>query len=173
MYGKVMATLIKGVGFTLILIVWWYIGTLVKYMEDKRVSKELRKYAKEVNKPILNLGCGRTNYGDINADIIRRKNVKNFMKVDANHALSFDDKEFSSVFASNIIEHLPDPDFSLKEMKRVADKVYIGHPKWWQLGTWLTPDHCWLVFKGNPRFRFIRYNPVVAYIIVGIVLLFL
>ncbi|MBW2981001.1 class I SAM-dependent methyltransferase [Candidatus Woesearchaeota archaeon] len=173
MFEKILATVIKGVVFTLTLTAWWYVGTLVKYLEDKGVAKELRKYAKKVNKPILNLGCGRTNYGDVNADVVRHRNVRNFMKIDANSVLPFKNKQFSSVFASNIIEHLPNPDFSLKEMKRVADKVYIGHPKWWQLGTWLAPDHCWLVFRGKPKFKFIRYNPVVAYIILGIVILFL
>ena len=164
--------IIKILGFILILIVWWCSGTLTKYIEDKRISKRLRKYAKKVNKPILNLGCGRTNYGDVNADIIQYCNVKNFMFVDASRVLPFKKKQFSSVFSSNLIEHLPNPEFSLKEMQRIADKVYIGHPRWWQLGTWLTPDHRWLIFKGNPKLKFIRYNPIPSYIVLAIILYF-
>ena len=167
---KILTSIAKVGVVVIFLVIWWRFGTLTKNIVNKRVLKELREYAKKVKKPILNLGCGRTNYGDINADIISH-GVENFMIIDANHKLPFKNKQFSSVVASNIIEHLDNPEFSLKEMKRIANKVYIAYPKWWQVGTWLTPDHRWLVSKRGSELKFIRYNPTFAYLTIVLLLL--
>ena len=153
-----------------ILAVYWRIGSSFKDKENKRELNKLQKYAKKTGKLILNVGCGKTDAGGINIDVVK-SNVKNFRLVDANQRLPFKDKQFSGVFASNIIEHLSSPEFSYNEFKRVGGKIYIGYPRWWQLGTWLTPDHKWLVFKkGRGNYRFMSYTPVVAYILTALFL---
>ncbi len=166
-YQKILGIVIK----IAILAVWWRIGTTFKDKENKKELKKLQKYARETGRPLLNIGCGKTDAGGINIDVVK-SNVNNFRIVDANQKLPFKEKQFSAIFASNIIEHLSSPEFSLKEFRRVGDKFYIGYPRWWQLGTWLTPDHKWLVFKRKGKdFRFIRYSPVVAYILVALFVL--
>jgi len=150
-----------------ILFIWWRIGTTFKDKENKRELKKLQKYAKKTGKPLLNVGCGGVDAGGVNIDIVKY-DIPNFKIVDVNRELPFKNKEFSAVFASNIIGHLSSPDFSLKEFKRVSYKQYIGYPRWWQLGTWLTPDHKWLVFKRKGEdYKFYRYSPIWAYIAVG------
>lgn len=155
----------------LILVIWWRIGTTFKDKENKRELKELQKYAKKTKKKLLNVGCGGADAGGVNIDIVKY-DMPNFLCVDVNRKLPFKDKEFSGVFASNIIEHVSSPYFSLKEFRRVGDRLYLGYPRWWQLGTWMTPDHRWLVFKSKGKeYRFIKYSPVYAYIIVALFVL--
>jgi len=167
MYMRWIYALAKGI----LLVIWWRIGTKAKSIENRNELKNLKEYAQKTNKPILNIGCGNTDCDGTNVDIIPM-NVKNFQVIDANRPLPFKDKEFSGVFASHVLEHLSSPDFSLKEMRRVGEKVYIGRPRWWQLGTWLTIDHKWLIFKRkNEDFRFIKYHALYAYILVALYLL--
>ena len=154
-----------------ILAVFWRIGTTFKDKENKREMDQLKEFAKKRKKPLLNVGCGRVDGGGVNIDIIRR-DLPNFKIVDVNRKLPFKDKQFSGVFASNIIEHLSSPEFSLKEFRRVGERVYIGYPRWWQPGTWLTPDHKWLVFgKQGKDYRFVPYNPLYAYIPLALIFL--
>ena len=162
-YQKIIWIIIK----IIILAVWWWIGTAFKYKSNEREMIKLQKYAKKVSKPILNVGCSNTDAGGINLDIVPA-NTKNFVLFDVNRKLPFKNKEFSGVFASNVIEHVSSPEFTLKEFRRVGKKLYLGYPRWWQLGTWLTPDHKWLVFKKKGHdFKFVHYSPVIAYILVA------
>ena len=154
-------TIIAKIG---ILTAWWLAGTLKKSITTSSIVSKAKQYAGTINKPILNLGCGYNAFGDVNADI-SYKPVKNFMLIDANKRLPFVDKQFAVCICTHLIEHLDNPEYSLEEMHRVADIVYCSFPEWWQLGTYLTPDHKWLV-KQDPDsphgVKFVGYNPVPA-----------
>ena len=148
----------------------WGINSLISYTEKKKLIKEAREYRDKVNKPILNLGCGLTEFGDINADIVEQP-VKNFMIVDAEDLSMFKDKEFSVIFASHIIEHVKNPVEVMKEMHRIADRVMTIYPPLYSPGAYLTLSHRWLITRKNSELKFTKYNPFWAYGVLGILLI--
>ena len=149
-----------------ILTAWWLTGTIKKTLTTQNIVKEAKEYAARVQKPILNIGCGKTDFGDVNADV-KYQNVKNFMLIDANKPLPFTDKEFAVCICAHLIEHLDNPEFSLSEMYRIADKIYCSFPEWWQLGTYLTPDHKWFVIKDTNAEYGIKFIPYTSLPAIG------
>lgn len=89
-----------------------------------------REYSKITGKPLLNLSCGDTEFGDINADIIPQ-NVKNFVLFTPDRPLPFSDKYFGAVYSSHTLEHSRKPLFLLSELNRISDKVFIVLPNFW------------------------------------------
>lgn len=121
-------------------------------------AREARAYADSVNKPMLNVGAGApgtalfgsTLYGDVNMDLGAprvpcRPGV--ICHGDA-HKLPFEDREFGSLLASHVLEHLDRPDRALAEWQRVADRLWVITPSWWAPHTWLHPGHRWY-FAGD------------------------
>jgi len=81
--------------------------------------------------------------------------------------MPFKDKEFGACVASHVLEHVDDPERALEECHRVADRVWIITPPWWDVGTWLTPTHRWTIVKsGSPEYR--RYNPLWSWLLLGL-----
>lgn len=69
-------------------------------------------------KKILNVGCGNSVYGTHFVDLYPTR--KNVIKCDVDkNKLPFPTNTFDEVFAQNLFEHLTNPLFALKEMKRV------------------------------------------------------
>jgi len=70
--------------------------------------------------------------------------------------IPFADKTFGAVFVSHVLEHLPTTDDAtkaLKELNRVADRVYIVYPSRNSIGGWLTPGHhLWVWQEGTRTF---------------------
>lgn len=127
-------------------------GHIIDYHIIKPVvASEARKYCDSVGKPLLNLACNKTSYGDVNCDISYQE-VENFQICDATNLSQFKDKEFGAVFASHILEHLDDPNKALEEWNRVADKVYILTPSWFNMWAWAQPEHKWM-FIGDEKIR--------------------
>ncbi len=133
------------------------IGGVYHWIEKRYVFDQALRYARSVNKPILNYGCGQyfwyaIKHSDVNADIVPR-DVPNFMLVEPDtRKLPFPDKYFSCAFVSHVIEHVENPDALLAELNRVADRVYIITPKPIFLQTWLNPSHKW-VFIGEKKIK--------------------
>ncbi|MEM5811458.1 MAG: methyltransferase domain-containing protein [Candidatus Aenigmatarchaeota archaeon] len=73
------------------------------------------------NKKILNVGCGRDTYGtDFVDKYPARVEVK---KVDVDkEKLPYPNNFFDEVYSKNLLEHLTNPGFALKEMYRVLKK---------------------------------------------------
>jgi len=115
------------------------------------VARLAREYADRVGKPMINVGCGETDWGDVNVDIVLRS-VKGFMQLDASKHMPFKDKEFGSLLASHVLEHLEYPDGALDEWHRIADRVFVLVPSPWNAWSWLTPEHKY-VFLGVPQPR--------------------
>ena len=67
----------------------------------------------------LNICCGKTNGGGINADIKKHKNLPNFILIKNIYKLPFKNKQFNYVLCSHTIEHVDDPIQFYKELKRV------------------------------------------------------
>jgi len=113
------------------------------------LALEARKHADYLGKPLLNVGCGNTAYGDVNLDI-NPKNVPHFIQGDATD-IPYPDKYFGALFASHILEHLEDPDQALREWNRVADKVFVLVPPIYNPFC-LDGDHKW-IFIGDNKIR--------------------
>lgn len=76
----------------------------------------------------LNICCGHTDGGGVNADIVQHKAVPNFLKVDDVYNLPFRTGEFGSVLCSHTIEHVDDPERFFKELERVGTEVTVVIP---------------------------------------------
>jgi ubiquinone/menaquinone biosynthesis C-methylase UbiE len=96
----------------------------------------------------LNAGCGGNQYDfldlgcDINCDLQKPKlKIPNFVMCDLRH-LPFKDEFFQSVYAFNVLEHIPDYKTAVRELKRVSsDEVFIRFDKLFNLANWFTADH--------------------------------
>lgn len=145
----------------------WGIGAYVLDVPLRRamVAKKARAYADSKGKPLLNVGAGTketamfgpTFYGDVNVDLSGRKDVPHgtpgeVTYADAQDLSDFTDGQFGAVFASHLVEHLPDPDRALAEFRRVTgndpDALFIITPSWWSPVTWLHPNHRWYATDG-------------------------
>jgi len=125
----------------------------------ERAAAQARAYADSVGKPMLNVGAGTlrtalfgpTTYGDVNCDIgafddcsVRPANCHCDVT-----SLPFPDKHFGSVLASHVVEHVEDYGKALAELDRVADRVFVITPEWWDPVTWLYWDHKWFFPDGR------------------------
>ncbi len=97
----------------------------------------------------LNICCGKTDGGGINADIVRHADVPNFVQVDI-YDHPFADKQFDTVLCSHTIEHVEDPERFFAELQRVGKDVTLVVPPLWDLSAVLNVlEHRWifLTFK--------------------------
>lgn len=99
-----------------------------------------RAYSRKAGKPMLNIGSGMFGYGDVNMDV-ERFDVPNFVKGSVEDMRMFRKKQFGSVYASHVLEHVSDPDKALKEMQRVADRVFVVKPHFYDILAWTFPGH--------------------------------
>lgn len=93
----------------------------------------------------LNISCGKTDGGGVNADIVRHIDVPNFVLVDDIYNLPFGDKQFDTVLCSHTIEHVDDPSRFWEELRRVGKEVTLVIPPLWDL--WAMPnvwEHRWV-----------------------------
>lgn len=110
-------------------------------IKKELVRREAVEYSRRRNKPLLNVGAKLRKWGDVNCDINPVSGV-DFCDV---HDLSqYGDKEFGAVLASHVLEHITDPDKALRELNRVADKVFILTPHPLNPMAWLYPPHKWV-----------------------------
>jgi len=114
-----------------------------RYLKNKYVKK---------GKWDLNICCGKTDYGKVNADIIKHAEVKGFVLINDIYNLPFRDKEFENVLCSHTIEHVDDPQGFDKELNRVGKNVlYLVPPLWDVSAAFNFIEHKWLflTFRTN------------------------
>ncbi len=92
----------------------------------------------------LNVCCGKTDGGGINADIVQHADVPNFVQIDIyNHP--FADKQFDHVLCSHTIEHVEDPRAFFEELQRVGKHVTLVVPPLWDLSAVFNIlEHRWI-----------------------------
>jgi len=128
---------------------WVLVEKLYLIAGRRHAVKKARIYAASVNRPTLNYGCGNTDFGDINVDIVPRP-VSHFILVKPSPAhLPFPSKYFGAVICSHVKEHVPDPEALETELERVADRVFMVVPSPIFMWTWLWPEHKWVFIKGK------------------------
>ncbi len=115
----------------------------------------------KLGKPVLNISCGKTDYGDVNADIAHC-DLPGFVLYERNKPLPFADKQFGSVFSTHTLEHVDDVEFFLKELHRVGDKCYIIYPLISPVA--FNPDHKWIFLDRSTKHYFHNpfYRPYIA-----------
>jgi len=139
------------------LIAWEGGWRIWQEIERNKVFKTAKQRAKKLNKPLLVVGepYGQYECGDVMIDLKKDSKCENHVKASVED-IPFDDKYFGVAFVSHVIEHTCDPEKALKELYRVADEVFILHPKWWELRAYLVPGHTWLMYKRNGEYKFKR-----------------
>jgi len=98
----------------------------------------------------LNICCGKTDGGGINADIVRHADVPNFVKIRDIYKLPFEDNQFESVLCSHTIEHVDEPERLFAELNRVGKEVTLILPPLWDISAAfniLEHRHIYLTFK--------------------------
>ncbi len=114
----------------------WSLNYISYFILKNRILK-LKKWG-------LNICCGKTNGNGINADIIKHKQLPNFVIVDV-YSLPFKDNQFETVLSSHTIEHLTDPDCFYKELQRVGNNVTLVIPPLWDISAVLNVlEHRWI-----------------------------
>jgi ubiquinone/menaquinone biosynthesis C-methylase UbiE len=76
----------------------------------------------------LNICCGQTDGGGINADIVEPKGIPNFRLVKDIYKLPFETGQFDTVLCSHTIEHVDSPEGFFQELQRVGKQVTIVIP---------------------------------------------
>jgi len=93
----------------------------------------------------LNLCCGKTDGGGINADIIRHTDVPRFNKISDIYKLPYKDGQFEWVLCSHTVEHVEDPAMLDRELRRVGKNVIYVLPPLWDIGAMLNIlEHRWI-----------------------------
>jgi len=89
----------------------------------------------------LNICCGRTDGGGVNADVKKYGDIQNFKLIKDVYSLPFQDKQFKNVLSSHTIEHLDDPKRFFDELKRVGSSVTLIVPPLWDV--WASLLNIW------------------------------
>ncbi|MBN2346133.1 MAG: methyltransferase domain-containing protein [Candidatus Aminicenantes bacterium] len=98
----------------------------------------------------LNICCGKTDGGGVNADIVRHADVPRFQCIEDIYRLPFRNRQFDSVLCSHTLEHVEDPDRFYDELCRVGRQVVLVLPPLWDISAVLNFfEHRWifLTFK--------------------------
>ncbi len=122
---------------------------LLLYMLNYLSYRILKRRILERQAWDLNICCGKTDGGGVNADVVQHADVPNFIQVDIEN-LPFADKQFETVLCSHTIEHVDDPELFFAELHRVGEKVTIVLPPLWDVSAALNLlEHKWifLTFK--------------------------
>ena len=92
----------------------------------------------------LNVCCGKTDGGGVNADITQHTAVPRFVLVDVCR-LPFPDGQFEQVLCSHTIEHVESPEAFYRELSGVGRRVTLVIPPLWDLtAAFNVLEHRWL-----------------------------
>lgn len=91
----------------------------------------LKKKIVERDRWDLNICCGNTDGGGVNADIVQHAKLPNFDLIKSVYDLPYKDKQFESVLCSHTLEHVDDPKRFYDELKRVGKQITIVIPPLW------------------------------------------
>jgi SAM-dependent methyltransferase len=146
------------IGFFVCILIFFGNWVYRTYSDRQLRLKKLDELAllkQKTDKPVLNISCGNTDYGDVNADVSPHPDTPGFVLYEPNKPLPFKDKEFGIVFSCHTIEHTDDPYAFERELRRVGDHVILLFPHYMDMSAW-TMFHRWVYVEGkwvkNPMF---------------------
>jgi SAM-dependent methyltransferase len=100
----------------------------------------------------LNICCGKTDGGGLNADILEHAELPRFKKIDSIYNLPFDDNEFDTVLCSHTIEHVDDPRGFFAELQRVGKELTLVVPPLYDLAAvFNVGEHKWIFLTFKKR----------------------
>jgi SAM-dependent methyltransferase len=105
-------------------LAYLYFSHLLSYKILKNRILKKRKWG-------LNICCGKTDGGGVNADIVKHMDVTSFVHIKDIYNLPFKDREFETIICSHTIEHLDNPERFYNELQRVGKKVILVLPPLW------------------------------------------
>jgi len=145
------------------LIVLLILGCIVflTWLTHNISYKLIKRKILESGKWGLNICCGKTDGGGVNADIVRHADVSRFVVLKDIYQLPFKDGEFENVLCSHTMEHVDDPVRFFKELQRVGKNVTVVIPPLWDFFNAISPFvHKWffLTFRKKhvnslPKFK--------------------
>lgn len=98
----------------------------------------------------LNICCGGTDGGGVNADIVQHGELPNFVRIDNIYKLPFADGQFETALCSHTAEHVDYPTRFDRELRRVARHVVYVLPPIWDLAAALNIlEHKWLFWSAR------------------------
>ena len=101
----------------------------------------------------LNICCGKTDGGGVNADIAAHGKLPNLVIVDVYH-LPFRDGHFDTVLCSHTVEHVANPSRFFDELTRVGHEVTLVIPPLWDLSAVLNVfEHRWIFLSFKKAHR--------------------
>lgn len=94
----------------------------------------------------LNICCGNTEVGRVNADIVQHKpDIPNFIKIDNIYRLPFKKHQFNTVLCSHTMEHVDDPVRFDHELRRIGKSVHYILPPLWDIAALFNLlEHKWI-----------------------------
>lgn len=103
----------------------------------------------------LNICCGATDGGGVNADIVRHSpRIPNFVRVDDIYRLPFRNRQFKRVLCSHTMEHVDDPERFDRELRRVGETVlYLLPPLWDVAAAFNLLEHKWIFLTFRKEHR--------------------
>lgn len=109
------------------LLAYGFIAHYISYTLEKEKILKAQTWG-------LNICCGKTDGGGVNADIYKHQELPNFQLVNDIYHLPFQNKQFDSVLCSHTIEHVDDPKKFFAELQRVGEKVTVVIPPLYDIG---------------------------------------
>lgn len=103
---------------------YMFLANLLSYRILKRRILRRQKWD-------LNICCGFTDGGGVNADIQRHADLPNFVLIEDVTRLPFRDRQFRHVLSSHTIEHVESPAVFYRELQRVGESVTLVLPPLW------------------------------------------
>jgi SAM-dependent methyltransferase len=134
---------------TLLLIIpvllLFYLTNYISYQILKNRTLRSRKWD-------LNICCGHTDGGGVNADIVKHSDLPKFTLIRDITALPFKDKQFEYTLCSHTIEHVENPTAFYNELCRVSRNLVIVVPPLWDITAALNIiEHKWLFLTLHPN----------------------
>ena len=131
-------------GFIFYIISYFLNWISYKYLKNKIINRQSWD---------LNICCGHTDGGGVNADIVKHSELPNFVLLEDIYDLPFKDKQFEHVLCSHTIEHVDHPLKFHEELQRVGEKItYLVPPIWDITAAFNFFEHKWLFLTCNTKF---------------------
>lgn len=128
------------------------------YLTNKLSYHYLKKRILNQQRWDLNICCGKTDGGGINADIYEHDSVPNFILTENIYDLPFKNKQFKSALCSHTIEHVEDPQRFYEELKRVSENVVLVIPPLWDISAVFNVlEHRWIFLSFKKKHEKLPY----------------
>lgn len=122
-----------------------YLFNWISYQIIKKKTLKDRKWC-------LNICCGKTDGGGINADIVEHGQVQNFVLINDIYNLPFQDNKFKNILCSHTIEHVDHPLLFHEELNRIGRNItYLIPPIWDFSAAFNLLEHKWLFLTFRSR----------------------